>query len=395
MAELHTRRFLAGDKIFAENDLADCAYVIEVGEIEIHAQVEGLSRCVAIIGPGSLLGEMGILDNTPRSATAVARSDALLTVIERNQLASRLQSSDPVVRLVVDVLLNRLRSQLHHSASSSLHAQPSDFSQNERASVIERIKLENELKAGLGAGEMQLFAQPIADLKTRRIDGFETLVRWLHPTRGMVRPDQFIQVAEESGLIVPLGRWILREACLAALRFEQEPNSAQVQGKHCFVSVNVSTGQFEDPEFIPSLATILHETGVDPHRIKLEITESVLTDADAAKRWIDAVKNLGVRVALDDFGTGYSSLSYLHEFALDTIKIDQSFVRRMLQDPRSEKIVQAIIAIANALDLEIIAEGVETEDHFNKMKDMGAHYAQGYLIARPAHIPTFFMPEKF
>jgi EAL domain-containing protein (putative c-di-GMP-specific phosphodiesterase class I) len=390
MAALHTRQFLLGDKIFAEHDLADCAYVIESGEVEIHTTVDGLSRCVAIIGPGSLLGEMGILDNTPRSATAVARSDALLTVIERNQLASRLQSSDPVVRLVVDVLLNRLRSQLHHSASSSLHAQPSDFSENERASVIERIKLENELKAGLGAGEMQLYAQPIANLRSRKIEGFETLVRWSHPTRGMVRPDQFIQVAEESGLIVPLGRWILREACLAALRFEKEANTCNVQGTQCFVSVNVSTGQFEDPEFIPVLANILQETGVDPRRIKLEITESVLTDADAAKRWIDTVKSLGVRVALDDFGTGYSSLSYLHEFALDTLKIDQSFVRRMLQDPRSEKIVAAIITIAQALDFDIIAEGVETEDHFNKMQEMGADYAQGYLIARPTHIPTFF-----
>ena len=385
MAELLTRAVAPGEVIFRAGDQADCAYVVAGGSVEIHAGNEREQRCVAVIGTGELLGEMAMLDNAPRSATAIARSPTLLTVIERSQLITRLASADPVLHLLLKVLLNRLRGQLHHEPVDSDH--PASVVQD---AVLERIRLENELKAGLGAGEMRLHLQPIADANSRRIHGFEALVRWQHPQRGMVRPDLFIKVAEESGLIIPLGRWILREACLASLRLDQEENSADVHGKDAFISVNVSTGQFHDPEFLPVLASILKETGLNPHRLKLEITESVLTNADAAKQWIDACKALGVRIALDDFGTGYSSLSYLHEFNIDTLKIDQSFVRRMLQDERSEHIVATIIQLGKLLGMEIITEGVETEDHLHRLAALGCDYAQGYLIARPAAVDSYF-----
>jgi EAL domain-containing protein (putative c-di-GMP-specific phosphodiesterase class I) len=215
-------------------------------------------------------------------------------------------------------------------------------------------------------------------------------VRWQHPVCGMVRPDVFIGIAEDCGLIVPLGRWILREACGIALRFEREANRAGLQGRQGFISVNVSAGQFHDPDFLPALAGILGETGMAPSRLKLEITESVLTDSAAAKRWIEGCKALGVRVALDDFGTGYSSLSYLHEFEIDTLKIDQSFVRRILDDQRSEKIVAAIIQLSQSLGLEIIAEGIETQVIFDRLAAMGCQYAQGYLIARPSPADAYF-----
>ena len=385
MAELLTRAVAPGEVIFRQGDSADCAYVVASGSVEIHAGRDGEQRCVAVIGTGELLGEMAMLDNAPRSATAIARTPTLLTVIERSQLVTRLASSDPVLHLLMKVLLNRLRGQLRHS---ELDNNPASVVQD---AVLERIRLENELKAGLGAGEMRLHLQPIADANSRRIHGFESLVRWQHPERGMVRPDLFIKVAEESGLIIPLGRWILREACLASLRLDQEENTADVHGKDAFISVNVSTGQFHDPEFIPVLASILDETGLNPYRLKLEITESVLTNAEAAKKWIDDCKALGVRIALDDFGTGYSSLSYLHEFNIDTLKIDQSFVRRMLQDERSEHIVSTIIRLGKLLGMEIITEGVETEDHLNRLASLGCDYAQGYLIARPAPIESYFL----
>ncbi len=383
MAELPQRRLQPGEHLFSEGDAADCAYVIEDGEIEVLATQAGITRCVAVVGPGNLLGEMAMLDDAPRSATARARTGVRLSVIERRQLASRLQGADPVLRLLLNVLLNRMRNTLQGSVSSNF---VSDWQAPDQQTVLERIKLENELKAALGAGEIQVWLQPIAGMNTRVVRGFESLVRWQHPTRGMVRPDHFISVAEESGIIVPLGRFILREACRLALLLDAQPNRAGVQGQGAFISVNVSTGQFEDPEFLPVLADILRETGLPPRRLKLEITESVLGDADAARAWIDAVKALGVRVALDDFGTGYSSLSYLHAFSIDTLKIDQSFVRRLLHDPRSEQIVLAIIKLSHALGLEIIAEGVETEDHFQKLAGMGCQYAQGYLIERPQPI---------
>jgi len=387
MAVLLTRAVAPGEIIFREADLADCAYVVTTGAIEIHTGKGRDSRCVAVIGPGELLGEMAMLDNAPRSATAIAREPTLLTIIERSQLVTRLASADPVLYLLLKVLLNRLRGQLHETTPES--GQAAAVVQD---AVLQRIRLENELKAGLGAGEMRLHLQPIADATSRRIHGFEALVRWQHPERGMVRPDLFIKVAEESGLIIPLGRWILREACLASLRLDHEVNNADVHGKDAFISVNVSTAQFHDPEFIPAMTSILAETGLDPHRLKLEITESVLTNADAAKKWIDECKSHGVRIALDDFGTGYSSLSYLHEFKIDTLKIDQSFVVRMIQDERSEHIVATIIRLGKLLGMDIITEGVETEDHLQRLAALGCDYAQGYLIARPAALESYFDP---
>ena len=392
MAELLTRTMTPGEVIFRAGDPADCAYIVTAGQVEIRVSRAAEDRqaeadhehCVAVVGPGELLGEMAILDNAPRSATAVAREIGLLTVIERGQLVARLEAADPVLHLLLTVLLNRLRGQLHSGQKGVI---PATIAPD---LVIDRIRLENQLKAGLGAGEMRLFLQPIADMQNRRIVGFESLVRWHHPDRGIVRPDLFIQVAEESGLIVPLGGWVLREACLAARRLETEPNQAGVMGSSAFVSVNVSTGQFRDADFISVLATILRETGLAPSRLKLEITESALAKPDAARAWIDACRQLGVRIALDDFGTGYSSLSYLHEFEIDTLKIDQSFVRRLLHDARSECVVAAIIRLGQDLGMDIIAEGIETEAHFSRLAQLGCNYAQGYLIAKPAFIDSYF-----
>jgi EAL domain-containing protein (putative c-di-GMP-specific phosphodiesterase class I) len=390
MAELVTRTVTPGEVIFRAGDPADCAYIVAAGHIEIWVKPSDSSteldpgRCVAVIGPGQLLGEMAILDNAPRSATAIACEFGLLTVIERSQLATRLETIDPVLHLLLNVLLNRLREQIRPGQGNVIQATVAPDL------VIDRIRLENQLKAALGTGEMRLFLQPITDMKHRRIAGFESLVRWHHPDRGMVRPDQFIKVAEESGLIVPLGAWVLREACRVAVRLETEPNHAGVMGSGAFVSVNVSTGQFQDADFIPVLATILRETGLDPQRMKLEITESALAKPDDARAWINACQQLGVRIALDDFGTGYSSLGYLHEFNIDTLKIDQSFVRRMLQDTRSESVVAAIIRLGQELGMDIIAEGIETEPHFTRLAQLGCDYAQGYLIAKPAPIDSYF-----
>lgn len=369
--------------MFAEGDAAECAYVLESGEVEITTRIEGVMRCIAVLSAGDLIGEMGIVDSKPRSASAIATADSRLTIIDRAELAARLKNTDPLVRLLLDVVIKRLRNRLETlKASTPVEANS--------AAGVELARLETELRAGMKSGEMQLYLQPVVDMKTHEIVGFESLVRWLHPSTGVLRPDFFIPVAERSGLIVPLGRWVLREACHAALRFDRKANNALMNGRQGFISVNVSAGQFHDPEFIPELANILQETGLDPSRLHLEITESILSDTIAAKNWIAGCKKLGVRISLDDFGTGYSSLSYLHEFDIDTLKIDQSFIRRMLSDERSEKIVIAIIQLSHALGLQIVAEGIETKAMFERLQALGCQYGQGYLIARPSPIDAFF-----
>lgn len=390
MAELFYRTVHAGETVFSQGDTADCAYVVESGEIEVSVHQGDAVHRVATVSAGELLGEMGILDAAPRSADAIARSDARLIVIERDQLAARMETADPVLRLILDVVLGRLRQQLRHAHAEDEQSVPAikTTALNERA--ITRIVLENELRAGLASGEMEISVQPIADMADGKIAGFETLVRWHHPVKGMIRPDEFIKVAEESGLIIPLGRLILHQSCLAAMRFELENNSAELKGRHCFISVNVSSVQIQDPEFISVLGRELRDTGLDPHRLKLEITESVFTNAPAAKRWISECRALGVRIALDDFGTGYSSLSYLHDFDIDTLKIDQSFVRCILTDERSEKIVAAIIKLSQTLGIDIIAEGIETREHYDRLAQLGCQYAQGYLISRPQPVNSYF-----
>lgn len=369
--------------MFAEGDTAECAYVIESGEIEISMRVEGVMRCISVLGVNDLVGEMGIIDNKPRSASAVATSDTRLIIIRRDDLEAKLEKADPLIRMLLEVSIKRARNRLDLLKVATPV-------QVDSAAAVELARLETELRAGIHSGQMQLYVQPIVDMRDHQIIGFESLVRWLHPIAGMVRPDMFIPLAERSGLIVPLGRWVLREACHAALRFEREPTRADIAGKSGFISVNVSAGQFHDPEFITELDNILHETGLDPTKLQLEITESILSDTVAAKRWIAGCKKLGVRIALDDFGTGYSSLSYLHEFDIDTLKIDQSFVRRILTDIRSEKIIITIIQLSHALGLDIVAEGIETQAMFDRLASLGCHYGQGYLIARPSPVDAYF-----
>ena len=382
MAALQSKALAIGETLFRDGDDADCAYVVEVGEVVILANVSGVERIIGCVRAGEILGEMAMLDAGPRSATAIAKTDVRLTVIERDQLVSRLASADPVMHLLLTVLLNRLRQQLHPELP------PRDALVSSDAGLI-RIKLENELRAGLGAGEMQIYLQPIADIYSKKIAGFEALVRWQHPEKGLVRPDLFIQLAEDSGLMVPLGRWIVHEACRIAQLLEQQPNKASVERSGAFISINVSTMQFRDPEFFDHLSLALSETGINPQRVKLEITESALTDGEAAKRWIKRCKALGVRVALDDFGTGYSSLSYLHEFDIDTLKIDQSFIRKMMTDQRSRHIVEAIIALSKKLSLEIIAEGIETQEAIDVLQALECQYIQGYIIAKPAPLSAY------
>ena len=390
MAELFYRSVQAGERIFSQGDAADCAYVVESGEIEVSVRLGDTMHRVATVSAGELLGEMGVLDAAPRSADAIAQTAARLIVIERDQLLARMQIADPVLRLILDVALGRLRQQLQHAplGATPLDRTPAAAALNKGA--ISRIVLENELRAGLASGEIEILAQPIADMTDGLIAGFETLVRWHHPVRGMISPDVFIKVAEESGLIVPLGYAILQQSCRAAARFESEHNSAGVQGRQCFISINVSSAQIHDPEFMTVLSRELRETGINPYRLKLEITESVFADAAMAKQWIAQCKAVGVRIALDDFGTGYSSLSYLHDFDIDTIKIDQSFVRRILTDGRSARIVEAIIKLSQALGFDTIAEGIETCAHYEQLRDWGCQYAQGYLISRPMPVDSYF-----
>jgi diguanylate cyclase (GGDEF)-like protein/PAS domain S-box-containing protein len=244
--------------------------------------------------------------------------------------------------------------------------------------AVERHFIEESLRRALERREFALHYQPKIDLRTRRITGAEALIRWTHPVRGAVSPAQFIPVAEECGLILPIGRWVLREACAQARAWVDAGLPLAT------MAVNISAMEFRHENFLAGVFSILEETGLDPSSLELELTESVLMKhAESSRSILDALRAKGVQVAVDDFGTGYSSLSYLTRFSIDTLKIDQSFVREITINPDNTTIVTAVIGMGQSLKLRVVAEGVETEE---ELKFLQAHHcdeAQGYYFSRP------------
>jgi EAL domain-containing protein (putative c-di-GMP-specific phosphodiesterase class I) len=248
-----------------------------------------------------------------------------------------------------------------------------------REKTIARLQLENELRRGIERKEFEVYYQVLVSLETGRIWGFEALVRWKHTTRGMISPKEFIPVAEETGLIVPIGQWVLKTACQQAriwqAHFEIDPP--------LLISVNLSARHFLQPDLIQQCKAVLDETQLSHSSLNLEVTESaMMPDPESAIDLMGQLKSLGIKLAMDDFGTGYSSLSYLHRFPLDSLKIDRSFVSRLLDD---DEIVRAIITLGRNLGLKVVAEGVETIEQIAILRQLGCEYAQGYYFSVPVN----------
>jgi len=243
----------------------------------------------------------------------------------------------------------------------------------------ERRVLQNELRIGVETNRLVLHYQPQAKIGGE-IVSFEALVRWRHPTRGLVPPGSFIELAEESGIIVSIGKWVLREACREAASWPQPLQ----------IAVNLSPVQFRNDDLPALVHSILLETGLAPNRLELEITESVLIDDySRAQSILRRLKSLGVRISLDDFGTGYWSLSYLQSFPFDKIKIDQSFISNVDRSIQSATIVRSVISLARGLNIPIVAEGVETEAQLNFLSENSCDEIQGFLVGRPLPISDY------
>jgi Amt family ammonium transporter len=253
------------------------------------------------------------------------------------------------------------------------------FDQGMRARAVERLQLENELRRAIGRDELRVHYQPIVSLDSGSVIAFEALVRWQHPRRGLVSPDGFIPTAEESGVIESLGRWVLERACRQAAEWHAASPDAFPVG----MSVNLSARQVAQPDLPQLVGETLTSTGLDPAVLSLEITESALVEESSAVENLAALRAMGVRLVIDDFGTGYSALSYLRRFPLDAIKIDRSFVEGLGIERDSLAIVDALIAMAGALSLGVIAEGVETPKQVEELKRLGCRRAQGFLFAPP------------
>jgi diguanylate cyclase (GGDEF)-like protein len=254
------------------------------------------------------------------------------------------------------------------------------FGESLRIEVIDRMATEHSLHRALERRELMLYYQPVVEVERTTTVGVEALIRWHHPDQGMVSPSRFIPVAEESGLIIPIGAWVLEQACHQLHEWHLRGRF----GPQGSVEVNLSARQIDDPEIVATVAEILLRTGLPPEHLTLEITESALMrDAASALVVLSALKELGVLLAIDDFGTGYSSLSYLQRFPLDIVKVDRMFVEELGMRTGGDEIVSAVIQLAHALDLEVVAEGVETEQQFDVLRSLDCDFAQGFLFSRP------------
>jgi EAL domain-containing protein (putative c-di-GMP-specific phosphodiesterase class I) len=254
-----------------------------------------------------------------------------------------------------------------------------------RSHAFSRLVMEQEMRSALENGEFELYYQPIVSVKSNQLVSFEALIRWTHPTRGLLLPGEFLPIAEESGLILPIEKWVLNEACAQLRQWHQKYPSLQ----HVSVNVNVSHRQFAQSNFVDGVMKALSVNDLKPEALKLEITENVLiSNYAAANEVFTKLRNFGVQLEIDDFGSGYSALGYLQHFPISAIKIDKSFVDEIGKSRRGVELIRAILSMARELGMEAIAEGIETSEQLDCLKELSCSLGQGFLLSRPLNQKT-------
>ena len=369
-----------------QGESGETAYIIESGQVEILIKKDdGRTHKIGTRGPGSIIGEMAIIDNEPRTASIRATEECRVLEISREDFHRRLSSSDPVLQTIMQVILTRYRDTLarvDEITDKKGFPSPEEVEREIalETDAVETIKVANEFREALENNELALHYQPVIDMKTNDIIGFEALMRWEHPERGFISPGVFIPVAEETGLIVSASTWALNEACKALKRIENKTGWKDF----LTMSVNFSSTDFASSDFVDTVYNTLSATDVAPNQLTLEITERILMQQpETAKNTLEMCRKAGMHIAIDDFGTGYSSLSYLHSFPIDILKIDRSFVVDMFKDERNIELIRSIIGLGKNLKMNIVAEGVENKEEIDTLKFLGCDKAQGFYYAKP------------
>ncbi len=368
------QQFLANQVIFQQGSLDQVAFLIESGRVEISTDTASGKVVIAIISAGEVFGELALISQQPRTATATAFEDTVLEIITPQRLKQMIDHADPLLSTLLKGSLGRFiwtqRYMLKHTTPKST------LSIQKQAQA--EVETEAEIAQSILKHEFIMYYQPIISTTNRKIAGFEALIRWQHPEQGLLSPAGFIELAEQTGQIVNLGLFALQQA-LADLEKLQTLTDLPL-----FMAVNLSGRQLLHPEAVQALRHAIAASSIPTERIKLEITESLLVDDPSfATLVLNHLKADGVQLAIDDFGTGYSCLSYLHLYPLDTLKVDRSFVSNMLQDERRMRVVKAIVGLARDLQMNIVAEGVETTAERDAVIQLKCDYIQGYLMAKP------------
>ena len=320
-----------------------------------------------------------------RSTTSLLQAVSAPFTVENHELtisASIGISIFPEHSQDVSMLLQQADSAMY-AAKRNGKGQVMYFTPELGTSVRERLNLENQLRGAVSRGEIAVHYQPEFDIATRQLIRFEALARWSHPTLGDISPTKFIPIAEETGLIIPLGTYILERACMEALTWQKlSPNPVQV-------AVNVSSVQFARPDFIEEVQEILHHTGLPPSLLQIELTESVMLNGTGpASETMKQLRGLGISIAIDDFGTGYSCFGYLPMLPFNALKIDRAFVRELEHRAEMKAMVHSLVTLAHNLKMQVIVEGVETQEQLELVRSLGGNQVQGFLLGRPAADPA-------
>jgi len=384
LEQLNREVYAVGEVIFREGEVGDCAYIIEDGSVEICVATQSGEQVVTQIGKGELFGEIALIDYKPRMATVRAIEKVVLIPIHRKLISELLEKTDPIVRHFLLLVMERFREN-----GLSPQGQPEPRATNDmdssgrnklRDEATQKMELAHDITRALSNDEFAMYYQPICDLSTGRVVGFEALIRWHHPSKGIISPLDFLWLAERTGQIREIGLWTLERACSdwSVLRQKTEYETP-------FISVNMSANQLTGDGFVEDVSRIIKHYGMPSQELKLELTETVIVNnPEQALRLLGRLTDLNIRLALDDYGTGYSGLDSLQRYPIATMKIDIAFIRNMLSSAQSHEIVHSSISLAHSLGMDVIAEGIETDEIRGALLGLNCNFGQGWFFGRPA-----------
>ncbi|MEM9582661.1 MAG: EAL domain-containing protein [Pseudomonadota bacterium] len=370
----------SGETLYRQGDAQNSGYILAEGEILLYSEIGGKRVNIERRGPGAIVGELSILTSQPRTVTVEAISDCKLFRIAAEQILNRFERLDPVLRACVETSINFTGtfSERARDADETVPLAPSTL--RDADTLMAQFKFEMDVLKGIADNEFFMVYQPIIAIEDEAIIGFEALMRWIHPTLGFIPPDRFIRSAEEMGAIGQLTDYAIMESCAALQRMKTQKNAP----RHLFASINVSGYDICRKDFVDFLAHAVDLRDLNPQDIKLEITETALIgDVKTAGKNLKRLRKLGFGISVDDFGTGYSNLAYLKSLPLTTIKIDRAFAGDASGNKVSRGIVRMLLTLGQELDVDIIAEGLETIDDVQTLKSLGCHYAQGFYYHKP------------
>jgi EAL domain-containing protein (putative c-di-GMP-specific phosphodiesterase class I) len=377
--------FAARCAVFEVGDSGEAAYVIESGCVEVLVGTGDAQRRVAVLAEGAMFGEIALLDHQSRTATVRTLVPTRLVRIDRTHVEELLQRADPVVQYLMRLLLERFRNSNGRDSTTSSGTSPPALAlpapPDLHAAAVRTLSLAHDLSNAIDSNQLELYYQPIVSLPQQKLAGYESLVRWHHPSMGLISPVEFVPLAEKTGLIHRIGQWVLHRAVADWPALSQSLGNAAEEG---FVSVNLSAPELCSDTIVDSVRAALSMHNMPAHALRIELTETaVIANMQTVARTLAQLQDLGVGIALDDFGTGYAGLDYLQQLPFSTLKIDMSFVMQMHNSQRSYQIIKSALELSRSLQLQSVAEGVEDAPTAALLSSMSCGFGQGYYFAKP------------